>query len=90
MFPAQSTALAVRDGRRGMVGLGRGERVFEFFAFGRRAGTRHETSAAPVRRRHAIAQAGPRVQGKIGQTYQDSKQDFPQPVKAPAGLPMSS
>ena len=32
----------------------------------------------------------PAFTGKIGQTFKDSKQDFPQPVQAPEALPMSS
>ena len=32
----------------------------------------------------------PAFKGKIGETFKDSKQDFPQPVQAPQALPMSS
>jgi hypothetical protein len=34
-----------------------------------------------------LPKPAPPFRGKIGETFKDSKQDFPQPLKAPAGAP---
>jgi arylsulfatase len=50
-------------------------------------GTAVALIAAPVIAQEVLPKPMPPFGGVIGQTYRDSKEDYPQPIKAPAGAP---